>query len=150
MSFEIKEVKVDTELPNLIQLFVKHREEIITDKSLMVLNPDFNNYYELEKKGRLILLCVYLNNKVIGYSCNFLINHLHCKDLLMSQNDLLFLDNSYRKSKIGLQLIKETEKVCKSKGSKLHVWNTKQNSTFNKLLEKKGYKIQEILYSKEL
>lgn len=150
MSIEIREVKIDTELSNLIQLFVKHKEEILTDKKIMILNPDFNSYYEMEKTGKIVLLCAYVNNKVVGYSCNFLINHLHCKDLLMSENDLLFLDVSYRKSKIGLQLIKETERVCKEKGSRLHVWHCKPYSNLNKLLEKKNYKIQEILYSKEL
>lgn len=146
----IIEVKIDEVLPYLSHMFIEHREEVTTNKELMILNPDMDTYYALEEQGRLIVLCVYKEGEVIGYSVNMIQPHLHYKDLVYSSNDLLFVSKEYRNSKVGLQLIKDTEAVCKAKGSQFHLWHAKENTTLAELLPRMGYSIQDIMFSKEI
>lgn len=146
----IKQVTIDEVLPHLGDLFVEHREELTTHKDLMKLNPDIETYYRLEDNGMLIVLGVFDNEEVVGYSTSIVTKNLHYQDLVYSNNDLLFLTKKYRNTKVGLELIRETERVCRDKGAKFHLCHAKENTTLSTLLPKLGYTVQDIIYSKEL
>lgn len=136
---------------NVDELFVKHWEESARNKQVMVLKPDWDNYFNLENSERLVTLAVVdEQDKIVGYSCNIVNKHLHYADLVVAYNDVLFLDKSCRNSSIGLRLIKETEKAVKAAGAKLMLWHAKEDTPLDKILPKMGCKVQEIIYSKEL
>ena len=100
-------------------LFEEHYEEIARNKQVMVLKPNWPVYHKAEEQGTLFTFLAKREGKCIGYSANFIGNHLHYADLLYCQNDLLFVSKDHRGSSLGLKLMKATEKHAKSLGCKL-------------------------------
>lgn len=144
----IIEIKATEKIQETWELLEQHREELTTNKDIMVLNPNIEMYKIMEDKGMLFTLALYDNENIVGYSVNILGNNLHYSDLLISQNDVLFVAKKYRKSTWGLKLIQETEKIAKEKGAKLISWHGKSDTSFSELMPKIGYKIQDITFSK--
>tara|TARA_R110000803_G_scaffold154638_5_gene219438 strand:+ start:812 stop:1261 length:450 start_codon:yes stop_codon:yes gene_type:complete len=132
------------------QLFQEHYDEIALNKTLMVLKPDTEKYYSMEERNGLLVLSAWEGEELIGYSVNFLINHLHYADLNLCSNDLLFVKKEYRSSKTGLKLMRETEKRAKELGATLMLWHAKPDTALNALMPRLGYKVQDIIYSKEI
>lgn len=150
-NLKIREGSVFEALSN-IELVSEHWKELIDDefKSLLKINFNLNDYLNLEVNNQLITLLLEYDNVLVGYSVNILSPHPHHCDVLISQNDLLFLHKDFRKSFIGLKLIKETEKIVKDRGAKMMTWGAKPSSSFDKLLKMLDNKPIENLYIKEL
>ena len=88
---EIKLATVDEVLAEASILFEEHYIEIARNKHLMVLKPDEETYRKSEEMGSIFILSARQDNVLIGYSVNFVTNHLHYADLKLAQNDLLFI-----------------------------------------------------------
>ena len=131
-------------------LFEEHYEEIARNKQVMVLKPDEITYRKSEEMGSIFILSARQDDVLIGYSVNFVSNHLHYADLKLAQNDLLFISKEHRGGRIGLKLIKETEKHATSLGCKLMLWHAKENTTLAAMLPRLKYGVQDIMFSKEL
>lgn len=150
-SLKIEIGEVDENLLNqLSDMFIEHWDEVAKNKHLMVLKPDVNKYLQLQKAGNLLTLIAYVDNKIVGYSCNIRSPHLHYADLICMYNDVLFIDKNYRATPLGLRLIKRTEEEAKNMGAQLMLWHAKQGSALDKILPRLKCKVQEIMYSKEL
>ena len=147
---EIKLATVDEMLATAQTLFDEHYEEIARNKHVMVLKPDEETYRKSEEMGTIFILSARQGDKLIGYSVNFVTNHLHYADLRIAQNDLLFISKEHRGGRIGLKLIRETENHATSLGCKLMLWHCKENTTLSALLPRIKYGEQDIIYSKEL
>ena len=147
---EIKLATVDAMLAEAPILFEEHYEEIARNKQVMVLKPDEVTYRKSEEMGTLFILSARQDDILIGYSVNFVSNHLHYADLKLAQNDLLFISKEHRGGRIGLKLIKETEKHATSLGCKLMLWHAKENTTLAAMLPRLKYGVQDIMFSKEL
>ena len=131
---EIKLATVDEMLATAQTLFDEHYEEIARNKHVMVLKPDEETYRKSEEMGTIFILSARQGDKLIGYSVNFVTNHLHYADLKLAQNDLLFISKEHRGGRVGLKLIKETEKHATSLGCKLMLWHAKENTALVSLL----------------
>jgi predicted GNAT superfamily acetyltransferase len=131
-------------------LFAEHYDEIARNKQIMVLAPDWDRYESLERGGYLVIIAAWDETKLIGYSVNLISHHLHYKNLFYGHNDLLFVVPEYRKSRVGLTLIKETERILKERGVRLMLWHAKPSTTLDALLPRMHYQVQDIIYSKEL
>ena len=147
---EIKLATVDEMLAEASILFEEHYIEIARNKHLMVLKPDEETYRKSEEMGSIFILSARQDNVLIGYSVNFVTNHLRYADLRIAQNDLLFISKEHRGGRIGLRLIRETENHATSLGCKLMLWHCKENTTLSALLPRIKYGVQDIIYSKEL
>ena len=147
---EIKLATVDEMLAEAQTLFDEHYEEIARNKHVMVLKPDEETYRKSEEMGTIFILSARQGDKLIGYSVNFVTNHLHYADLKLAQNDLLFISKEHRGGRIGLKLIKETEKHATSLGCKLMLWHAKESTTLAHMLPRFKYGVQDIIFSKEL
>jgi GNAT superfamily N-acetyltransferase len=132
------------------ELFTPHYNEVAKNKEVMVLNPDYEKYYALEKLGALLVIGVDYGEELVGYSLNFIHYNLHYSDLKVCQNDLLFLLPAHRESTAGLRLIKETEKRAVLHGCKLMLWHAKEGSPLDNILHRRKYPVQDIIYSKQL
>jgi predicted GNAT superfamily acetyltransferase len=150
-KFEIKEEslvdKIETELPVLLK---EHWEEVAKNKEVMVLKPNIEMYKKLEDANNLLSIFAYADGYLVGYSCSFIIQHLHYADLCVCQNDIIFLNKEYRDTILGLKLIKETEKRAKERGAKLILWHAKKDSSLDKILPRMGCSLQEVVHSKQL
>ena len=147
---EIRLATVDEMLAQANVLFKEHYEEIARNKQIMKLKPDEKAYYKLEKANQLFILSAWQNDVLIGYSVNFVLNHPHYADLLLAQNDLLYIKKEMRGSRAGLRLIKETEIHATLLGCKLMLWHAKENTALGAILPRLKYGVQDIIYSKEL
>ncbi len=147
---DVREVEAGALLDQAQQLFAAHWDEIALNKGMMVLKPDAERYQALEASGVLFALSAYVGDRLIGYSVNFLMRHLHYADLVYAQNDLLFIDKDYRASRAGLALIRATEAHAKAKGAQMLIWHAKPGTALEALLPRMGYGVQDIMFSKEV
>lgn len=131
-------------------LWNEHRDELTTNKELMKLKPDFDVYDALFYNNELFCIGLWRNDELIGYSVNFLKTNIHYSDVLMFQNDLIFVAKAHRQSRAGLLLLKETENWAREAGADMIVWHAKPDTSLDKILKKKKFKVQDILYTQEL
>jgi GNAT superfamily N-acetyltransferase len=150
MTAEIRTITFDELLTEGSELFVAHREELTTDKELMVLKLDIERYKAIEAVGALLILGVFINEKLVGYSVNFIGPHLHYADLRYAANDVIFLTEKHRRGRIGLRLIDATEKLAKEHGAQMMVFHAKEGTTLTHILPKKKYRVQDIVFSRSL
>jgi predicted GNAT superfamily acetyltransferase len=147
---EIRLSNVAEMLEHSMKLFEDHWDEIALNKDLMALKPDEARYYAMEKEGKVLILAAWDGDELVGYSVNFLVNHLHYADLNLCSNDLLFVSKEHRQSRTGLKLMKETEIKAKGVGAELMLWHAKPDTALSAMLPRLKYNVQDIIYSKEL
>lgn len=127
-----------------------HYEELATDKSRMQLAMHEDAYAAMDAAGGLFCLGVYDYGELVGYSVNFLSAAMHYRHLTVCQNDLLLIAKAYRIGRIGLKLMAATEVEAKARGAGLMLWHAKEGTNLDKLLRRRGYGVQDIVYSKGL
>lgn len=147
---EIRLSNVSEMLANAQEMFVEHWDEIALNKRVMKLKVDEDRYKALEATGSMLILGAYDGEALIGYSVNFMINHLHYADLKICSNDVLFIKKEYRQGRLGLMMIAETERQAKEMGAELILWHAKKDTALEAIMPKIGYGIQDIIFSKEL
>lgn len=134
-----------------IPLLEKHWKEIALNKEKIKLNPDWKAYADLEDADILKIFTAREDGKkLVGYFVVFVKSHIHYKDHLFAYNDILFVDEDYRKGFTSVRLMKFAEKCLKVDGVEVMVVNTKRHKPFDSLLIWLGYKHVENLYSKVL
>jgi GNAT superfamily N-acetyltransferase len=152
-SFQIREIVASEWIDAAWALLEAHREELATHKALMALKPDRAAYEALDATGRLLTLGVFDGDELVGYSVNILAANMHYADLLVCQNDLLFLRSDHRGGRAGVALIRETEACAKARagdGPLFMLWHAKEGTPFAGLLPRLGYGVQDIIFSREL
>ncbi len=151
VSHKIVEVSVKTIQDFNKGLLEKHWEELASNKELIKLNPDWDKYYTFEKLGVIKSLAVFVEDKMVGYSCVILQPHLHYSDDLYAFVDVVYVDPEYRMSGVGLKLLNAIENQAKEAGASIIIHHVKTNHmTLGNILETLGYKQFEINYSKKL
>ena len=148
--YEIREASVQQMLDSATELFKEHYEEVALNKQVMVLEPFVEKYLALEAQNEIFVLALHSDDEVIGYSVNFLFNHVHYAKLKVCSNDLLFVKKEHRNGRAGYMLIKETEKFAKQHNAQLMFWHAKPNTALEKLMPRLGYGYQDIIFSKEI
>lgn len=148
---KIVQTTIADKIEGAAALLDEHWHESAKNKHLMVLKPDLAQYEALEATGNMVGLVAYDDTgAMVGYSVNIVGPHMHYADVLCAYNDVLFIASAYRGSRLGLQLIRETERACKARGCHLMLWHAKEETALSKILPALGCRVQEISYSKEL
>lgn len=147
---EIRLSNVSEMLANAGELFEEHWDEIALNKQVMILKPDEARYRAMEQAGSLMILAAWEGDELVGYSVNFIVNHLHYADLRLCSNDLLFITRSKRAGRLGLKMIRETEKRAAEMGAQLMLWHAKPDTALAVMMPKMGYGVQDIIFSKEI
>lgn len=148
-TLHLKELKATEYIEEAWKLLEEHREELTTNKDLMILKPNVELYRALEDSDSLISIVAFDGDKIIGYSVSFVSANLHYSDLLLCSNDVLFVTKEHRGS-IGLKLMRMTERLAKERGCGMILWHTKPNTPLAEILPRLKYKVQDIVYSKEI
>lgn len=146
----IETISVCDSLDRVAPLLAEHWDEIARNKELMVLKPNAAAYSTLEKAGALLALGAFAGDEMVGYSVTIVSPHLHYADLLCAQNDVIFVTRARRAGRLGLQLLRETERHARARGARLMLWHAKQHTVLDALLPRLGYGVQDIIYSREL
>jgi hypothetical protein len=149
IRFEV--IKEVDSIKDQIQLLIKrHYAELTLDKDVMKLAPDWDKYKELNKDGKLSIVCAYDGDKMVGYSVFFLNEHIHYKNNIIANNDVLFLAPEYRLGMTGIKLIKYSEMILQQLGVSKVIWHIKQAKDFRKLLHRMGYQDEDIIVGRAL
>ena len=135
---------------DILSLLDKHWEEIALNKDLIKLSPDWDAYASLEDAGILKIFTARSDEKLIGYFVVLVKSHIHYKEHLFGFNDILYLDEEYRKGLTGAKLMKFAERCLKEDGVSVVIVNTKLHKPFDPLLKWLGYTHIENIYSKVL
>lgn len=146
----IKEISFKEYVSSMRDLFKDHWEEIASNKGKRNLHINENLFITIEEMGQLLTLGVFIENKLVGYSVNFLTIDTHDCTKKLCCNDAIYIDKKYRKGSLGLKLIKEVEKKAKERGCYATICHSKPNTSLDKLLERIDYTIKDFLYMKEL
>jgi GNAT superfamily N-acetyltransferase len=147
---KIKAISAIEYLGTAWPLLEEHRQELATNPEKMRLDPDVATYAHLEELNRLMSLGVFTDDgEMVGYSINIVARNLHY-DLVMCQNDILYLQKDHRVGATGLKLIRATEDHAKELGCDFMLWHAKPNTSLDKILPRVGYRVQDVMYSKEL
>ena len=147
---QIRASTVDEMLQVAPVLFKEHWDEIARNKQVMVLKPNEQAYRAMEQAGQMMILAAYKGDEMVGYSVNFIINHPHYADLVVCQNDLLYIAQAHREGGVGIRLMKRTEQEGKARGARLMLWHAKQDTPLANILPRMAYGVQDIIFSKEL
>lgn len=149
-DFRIAETTVSDKIDALFPLLQAHRDELATAKHLMEVAPNLAAYRALEQCGALLALVAYRGNEIVGYSINFIGPHMHYSNLRYAHNDALYVKAGHRGGRLGLRLMRETERLAKEQGAAMMMWHAKPGTALEKLLPRMGYAVQDIVFSKEI
>lgn len=131
-------------------LLEEHWTEIATDKTVK-LDPDFDNYQLLQDTGHLhTLLCRNELNQIIGYIVTFLMPHMHYKNTLYAQNDLIYIHPDHRRGSLAARMLKVFEEHMKEKGVDIIQMHVKVAFEFGAMLTRVGFMHEENVYRKKI
>ena len=131
---------------DLEYLLEMHKDELCLFPDA-VLSPDWDVYTQLHHTGKLIVITLRRNDKIVGYTVNFISRHTHY-DFIYGVNDILYILPEYRG--YGIKLIKVTERALKDKGVEFFSLSIKPHVDFRRVIEKLGYSLLEFQYFRRI
>lgn len=129
-------------------LIKKHWEQIAVNKDKIKLNPDWDEYQRLYFAGILKIYTARDDGELVGYFLVAVAPHLHYKDHLFANNDIIYVKPDKRAGMTGFKLIKFAEMKLIEMGVSVININTKVHAPFDILMDRMGYNLNERLYSK--
>lgn len=151
MAIRFEEFSISEYLGKVGAMLRDHWDEVAKNKHLMVLAPDTERYASMEQADMLLCIGAFDDaSEMVGYSVSFIGTNLHYKNLTYAHNDVVFVSRPYRQGRLGLQILRETERRAKERGAQMMIWHAKEDTALAKILPRMGYGVQDILLSKEL
>ena len=138
----------DALIAELGPLIEQHYEELTLHKETIKLDPDWDRYKKLAENNQAVFIGVRDNFKLVGYSLFFIAPHIHYKENIMANNDVLYLLPEYRKGLTGIRLIKFCEQHLQSLGVDKIIWHIKFAKDFRNILYRMGYIDEDALVGK--
>ena len=137
--------KLIGEVQPLIEL---HYEELTLHKQVVKLDPDWNRYKSLADQNMITIITARDKGILVGYSLFFVNSHIHYKNNIMANNDVLYLHPDYRQGRTGLKLIRKCEQVLQEQQVDKIVWHVKYAKDFRQILYRLGYEDEDALVGK--
>ena len=149
------EIRIETLLiaarsANVGDLLNAHWQEVANYKDKVPLAPRWESYETFERDGNLLLLTVRENEELIGYGLFIKRLHLNYESLLVGENNLIFLREDKRQSRLGSRLIDLSEAALKVAGVNKITFHVKPEHDFGPVLKRKGYTLEEHIWGKLL
>lgn len=148
----LREIRASDYIDQAWPLLEAHRDELTTNKSIMVLDPMRERYAMLDDCGALLTVGAFIDDEIVGYAVGIVDRNLHYQGLVVCNNDILFVRKDLR-GRLGLQLMRETERLAKERAGDLPclcLWHAKPNTDLEAILPRLGYKVQDVVFSKVL
>lgn len=131
-------------------LYEMHYDEIAEDKEKIPLDMDYNRYFDMDKKGMLLVTTVRdkdEGNKLIGYYKVLVGPHLHYKSSQTGYTDIFYIHPDYRKAGIGKNLFMSVVETTKDLGVQRFYASHKIAHDVSGLFDEVGLRPIEINYS---
>lgn len=135
--------------PEVYPLLVEHWQEIAQFPDI-TLAPDVPLYKALDEAGMLRIYTARAAGKLIGYVAFIVRTHMHYRDSLQAQQDVLFLQAEHRRGLTGIRLLRFAEADLQQLGVQVVYQHVKTAHDFGPILERLGYGLVEKIYSKRL
>jgi Acetyltransferase (GNAT) family len=131
-------------------LLEEHWKEIAGYQDSIPLDPDYDWYYKMQEGKKLVCIMARIEGELVGYSVFMLIRHPHYQSTVHAMNDVIFVRAPHRQSRVGLGLIRESERTLKALGARKISWHIKLSNDLDKILLAKGYDFDEMIMGKLL
>lgn len=130
-------------------LLIEHFEEISANQDI-ALNPDIEKYNNLDDLGMLRCYTARDNGQLVGYALFLVHQNMHYAQSKQAQQDVIFLQKDARKGLTGYKLIRFAEDMLRGENVQIVYHHVKAMHNFGKILERQGYKLVDLIYSKRL
>jgi len=150
MSLQFKNEQVLNVRPEMLVLLEDNYQELTLHKDKIKLDPMWELYDAMEKRNEFYLLTARLEGELVGYSAWFVKPHIHYRDTIVANNDVIFMRADQRQGMLGIRLVKYSEKYMKEIGAHKIVWHVKNSLDFRPILHRLGYIDEDILVGKML
>lgn len=113
-------------------------------------NVDINHFLNKQVNNMLHISTIRDNGKLIGYWVLNMSYHNQNKDLLTASCSNIHILKEYRKNDIAVKFIKFTEEQLKTRGVKIIYFGVNPQLKTDRLLRRIGYKLDEVIMTKEI
>lgn len=135
-------------IEEIFPLLEAHASELNTSGA--PLDADLSRYVKADRLGGLAVYTVRDHEVLIGYAIYWIQRHPHY-EIKVAHQDILYVSEDYRKGRVGIKLIKLSEKLLKEDhGCDMVLQSTKHLKDLSSLFEYLGYEELEKVYSKKL
>ena len=138
----------DDVIVDLLPLLQKHWAEVELHQDKMPLNPNWEQYRNLESSGALHIFTARDGDALAGYCVVFTAPNIHHCSNLVSSVDALYVAPPYRGRMTGSILMTYVEKELEKIGVSTLLCHVKTLHDFSPLLVRKGYQEAEKVFSK--
>jgi hypothetical protein len=128
-------------------LFQGHYEEIAERTDVIKLDPDLKRYHTLENQNMLEVHTMREDGELVGYSLWFVVLHMHYKNSLTANSDILYINPKYRKGMTGVKFIKWSLEEIKKRKPQRIMFHVKPFLDYSPILERLGANYFEKIYS---
>lgn len=135
--------------PEIMPLLQTHWREIAHYQDIP-LDPDVDQYNAADDAGMLRCFTARVDGVLVGYAIYFVRSNMHYRSSKQAVQDVLFLLPEYRKSRIGIELIKHCDEQLRGEGVQAVYQHVKQSHNFGPLLERLGYELVDLIYARRL
>ena len=126
-----------------------HWREIANYQDVIALQPDREFYVRASAEGSIIAVTCRCDGVLVGYALFYLKRLAHYQQVTQAVNDVIFLDAGHR-GPVGLQLIDQSERICRAMGLDKLVWHVKPTHDWSAILKRRGYIVEDLILGKIL
>lgn len=147
-TFQVE--KIATFVPDAHLLFPLHYKELALDQDQIKFGFDAGRYLQFEQEGKLHIVTVRSDGRLVGYFIAVIVPHLHYKDAgLMAQTDMYYLLPEFRNG-TGVKMLIEVERTLRQKGVTKFFISCKVHQDHSELFEKMGFAKTDVVFAKLL
>ena len=140
----------------LMPLLKQHWSEIALYQGRIPLDVNWEAYRQHDSAGKLVALTARREGVLIGYSVFYLARSHHYQSTLSGINDVLYVAPEFRNSRVGLELIRESERAMKARNVVRINWHVKFKNAdgtenhLSRILVRRGYQPEDLTLGKLL
>ena len=133
-----------------LPLLEAHWREIANYQAEIPLAVDWDFYDTMQRQGKLLCITARIDGELVGYSVFFILRHPHYVTSVFASNDVIYVREDLRKGRLGLALIRTSEREAKAMGACKLTWHVKTTNNVATLLRRLDYKPDELIMGRLL
>lgn len=150
IKYEVEELN-DKLIEEATPIMDIHRVELQSHD--MRLNIDWESYLNAQDMDKVMFLVARddeNNDAIVGYSGYIISHNLHYKDYIYAIEDVFYVVDDKRGSRIAVNMVKMSEVILKKRGVDVITHHAKFTNNFAPFLERLGYSKTETMLAKRL
>lgn len=133
----------------MLPILERHYLEIAAFQDIP-LKPDFVQYLEIERLGRLRCFTARDMGELVGYAVFFVAHNPHYSTSLQATQDVIYLEKSRRGLGFGKGFINWCDSQLRDEGVQAVYHHVKEKHNFGGMLESLDYKLVDLIYARRL